>query len=161
MKTIVWLSVIIVTIIVQSTVLPLIGVQGIYPDILLVVVVSYALLSGKEKGVGMGFFAGLLQDLAFGSVFGTNTLSKLAVGYFFGLAERKVFKEHVLLPVATTAVATIANSFFILVILSILGYNIDLISSLTNNVLPLAFYNLLIAIPVHHLIHRLTRFAAE
>lgn len=161
MKTMIWLSVIIVTIIIQSTLLPLIAIQGIYPDMLLVVVVSYALLSGKEKGVGMGFFAGLLQDLAFGSVFGSNTLPKLAIGYFFGLAERKVFKEHVLLPVATTVVATILNCFFIVALLSILGYKIEIIPSIVNNVLPLALYNLIIAIPVHHLVYRLTRFTAE
>ncbi|WP_378953138.1 rod shape-determining protein MreD [Pelosinus sp. sgz500959] len=161
MKTMIWLSVIIVTIIIQSTVLPLIAIQGIYPDMLLVVVVSYALLSGKEKGVGMGFFAGLLQDLASGSAFGTNTLSKLAIGYFFGLAERKVFKEHVLLPVATTAVATIFNCFSVFAILSIFGYKIDIIPSIMNNVLPISLYNLMIAIPVHHLIYRLKKFTVE
>ena len=161
MKTMIWLSVIIVTIIIQSTVLPLVAIQGIYPDMLLVVVVSYSLLSGKERGVGMGFFAGLVQDLAFGSVFGANTLSKLAIGYFFGLAERKVFKEHVLLPVATTAVATIVNCFFIFSILSIFGYKIGIIPSIVDNVLPLTLYNLVIAIPVHHLIYRLTRITAE
>ena len=161
MKTVIWLSVIIITIIIQSTVLPLVAIQGIYPDMLLVVVVSYALLSGKERGVGMGFFAGLVQDLAFGSVFGTNTLSKLAIGYFFGLAERKVFKEHVLLPLATTAVATIVTCFFISSILSIFGYKIGIIPSIVDNVLPLTLYNLVIAIPVHHLIYRLTRITAE
>lgn len=161
MKTLIWLIVIVVTIILQSTLLPLIAVNGIYPDILLIVVVSYALFSGKEKGVGMGFFAGLLQDLAFGSVFGTNTLSKLAVGYFFGLAERKVFKEHVLLPVATTAVATVFNAFSICAILFVLGYKIDIIRSIGNNILPLTLYNVIIAIPVHHVIYRLTRFTVE
>lgn len=157
----IWLGVILVTMIIQSTLLPLIAVAGTYPDMLLVVVVSYSLLSGKEKGVGIGFFAGLLQDLALGSVFGTNTLSKMAIGYFLGLAERKVFKEHVLLPVATTAVATIFNCFAIFTLLSVFGYKVDIIASMINNALPLALYNLVIAIPVHHLIYRLIKFTAE
>jgi rod shape-determining protein MreD len=161
MKMIIWLGVIVIALILQSTVLPLIAIKGIYPDMLLVVVVSYALLSGKEKGVGMGFFVGLLQDLAFGSVFGSNTLSKLAIGYFFGMAERKVFKEHVLLPVAATAVATVFNSLVIFIVLFILGYKTNLFNAVMNNILPLALYNLIIAIPVHHVVHRLNKFNSK
>ena len=158
MTTIIWVSMVVITAIIQSTVLPLIGFQGISPDMLLVVVVSYSLLSGKEKGFGIGFFAGLLQDLAFGNIFGINTLSKMAVGYLFGLAERKVFKEKVLLPVAATAVATLLHSVVMFIVLFLLGYKVDLLGTLTNHVVPLIGYNILIAIPVHHIVYRLTTF---
>ena len=161
MKTIIWLVVIVVTIIIQSTLLPLIGIKGICPDILLVIVVSYALLSGKEKGVGMGFFAGLLQDLAFGSIFGINTLSKVATGYICGLAERKVFKEHVLLPVAATAVATVFNGLVMFMVLFMLGHKVDVGSAIINNVVPLVGYNVIIAIPVHHIVYRITAFTSR
>src|SRR5665647_1606665 len=120
---------------------------------LLVIVISYSLLSGKDKGVGMGFFTGLLQDLAFGSIFGINTLSKLATGYICGLAERKVFKEHVLLPVAATAVATVFNGLVMFIVLFMLGYKVDLVSAIMNNVVPLVGYNVIIAIPVHHIVY--------
>ena len=160
MNTIIWLCVIVMTIVIQSTLLPLVAIKGICPDILLVVVVSYALLSGKEKGVGMGFFAGLLQDLAFGSIFGINTLSKLATGYIFGLAERQVFKEHILLPVTATAVATVFNGLIMFIVLFLLGYKVEIVSSM-NNILPLVGYNVILAIPVHHIVYRLTAFTAK
>ena len=161
MRTLLWLGVIIIAIIIQTTLMPLIAIQGIYPDMLLVIVVSYSLLSGKEKGVGMGFFAGILQDLASGSIFGTITLSKLAIGYIFGLAERKVFKEHIFLPVAATAVATVLNSIIIFMLLFMLGMKVNILPTLMNSVLPLALYNLMIAIPIHHAVYRLTVFTAE
>lgn len=161
MKNLIWLGVIVAAVIIQSTLLPLIAIKGIYPDMLLIIVVSYALLSGQEKGVGMGFFAGLLQDLAFGSIFGINTLSKLATGYIFGLAERKVFKEHVLLPVAATAVATVFNGLVIIMVLFMFGYKVDVVSAIMNNIVPLVGYNVIIAIPVHHVVYRLTAFTAE
>ena len=160
MNTIIWLCVIVMTIVIQSTLLPLVAIKGICPDILLVVVVSYALLSGKEKGVGMGFFAGLLQDLAFGSIFCINTLSKLATGYIFGLAERQVFKEHILLPVTATAVATVFNGLIMFIVLFLLGYKVEIVSSM-NNILPLVGYNVILAIPVHHIVYRLTAFTAK
>ncbi|MBP2625972.1 MAG: rod shape-determining protein MreD [Firmicutes bacterium] len=161
MKNLIWMGVIVATVILQSTLLPLIAIKGTCPDMLLIIVVSYALLSGREKGVGMGFFAGLLQDLAFGSIFGTNTISKLATGYIFGLAERKVFKEHVLLPVAATAVATVFNGLVMFMVLFMLGYKADIVSTFMNNVVPLVGYNVIIAIPVHHIVYRLTAFTSE
>ena len=161
MNTIVWLSVIVTTIIIQSTLLPLIAFKGICPDMLLIVVVSYSLLSGKEKGVGMGFFAGLLQDLASGSIFGINTLSKLATGYFFGLAERQVFKEHILLPVTATAVATVFNGIVMFLVLFMLGYKVNIGSAFMNNIVPLVGYNVIIAIPVHYIVYRLIAFTSK
>lgn len=161
MTTIIWLSMIVITAIIQSTVLPLIGFKGVSPDMLLVVVVSYALLSGKEKGFGIGFFTGLLQDIAFGNIFGVNTLAKMAIGYFFGLAERKVFKEKVLLPVVATAVATFLHSIIMLIVLFLLGYKVDLLGAIMNNVMPLIGYNVIIAIPVHHIVYRVTAFSAK
>jgi len=161
MKTTIWLGMIIATIIIQSTLLPLVAIKGVCPDMLLVVVISYSLLSGKEQGVGMGFFAGLLQDLAFGSIFGINTLSKLATGYICGLAERKVFKEHVLLPVAATAVATVFNGLVVFILLLMFGYKVDITSAIMNNIVPLVGYNVIIAIPVHHIVYRLTAFTSN
>jgi len=161
MSTMIWLGLIVVMTIIQSTLLPLVAIKGIYPDILLIMVVSYALLSGKEKGVGMGFFVGLLQDLAFGSVFGSYTLSKLATGYFFGLAERKVFKEHIILPVAAVAVGTVLNGLVLAVVLLLIGHKTDIFAVFINSILPQALYNLLIAIPIHHFVYRLTKYKSE
>ena len=161
MSIIIWLSVLAMTLVLQSTLLPLVSFKGIHPDLLLVVVVSYSLLSGKEQGVGIGFMAGLLQDLASGSIFGMNTLSKLVTGYILGLAERKVFKEHVLLPLLSTAVATIGNGLAAILMLWTFGYNLDFSTAFTQNILPLVGYNVIVAVPVHQIVYRLTKLTAE
>lgn len=161
MSMLIWSGVLVITIIIQSTLIPLISIKGIHPDLLLVIVVSYALLSGKEYGAGLGFFAGLLQDLVSGSIFGINTLSKLATGYMFGLAERKVFKEHVLLPVLATLVATLFNGLVGIILLLIFGYKVDIAAAVMQNIVPLVGYNLIIAVPVHHVVYRLIKLTAE
>lgn len=161
MNMLIWFGVLVVTIIIQSTLMPLISIKGIHPDLLLVIVVSYALLSGKEKGVGMGFFAGLLQDLVSGGIFGISTLSKLATGYMFGLAERKVFKEHVLLPVLATLVATLFNGLVGIILLLLFGCKIDIAAAIMQNIVPLLGYNLIVAVPVHHAVYRLIQLTAE
>jgi rod shape-determining protein MreD len=157
MRTVVWGLVLMITLAVQATLVPFLAIQGIKPDLLLLVVVSSALLLGTQQGVGMGFFAGLLQDLAAGTIFGSNVLSKLATGSLAGSLERKVFKENTLLPVLAVIVATLINQGLRLLILVVLGYTLNFGVALTN-LFYLVAYNSVLAIPVHYLVYRLTQW---
>ena len=154
--TLAWAGLLIGTIAVQAVLLPLIFTQGIKPDIILIIVMAAGLLAGRERAVGIAFFAGLLQDFASGNVFGLNTLAKMATGYAAGLAERKVFKESILLPVLAVIIATLFNSACMQALLFILGYRVEPAAVLLNQVLPALGYNILLCIPVHRLIYRMT-----
>lgn len=156
MKPLIWGLLTLLTLVLQATVVPLMAIGGIRPDLLLIIVVSSALLQGKEQGVGLGFFAGLLQDLASGNIFGLNSLSKLATGYLAGSMERNVFKENVLLPVLAIIMFTLFNSILMLLILFMLGYYVELIPGLVN-IFYFMVYNATVAVPVHQLIYRITR----
>lgn len=156
MMPVIWGLLLVLVLVIQATLLPLIAVNGIRPDLLLIIVVSSALLLGKEQGVGLGFFAGLLQDLASGNIFGLNVLSKMLTGYLSGIMERKVFKENVLLPVLAVVLATAFNSIVVLATLVFLGFNVDLLAALLNIVYQVA-YNAAWAIPVHQIVYRIAR----
>lgn len=156
MKALIWTLVILLATVLQATIIPLLSVEGVSPDLLLVVVVSVSLLLGKEHGVGIGFFAGLIQDLASGNIFGVNVLSKLTTGFVFGMAERKVFKEHILLPILAVAVATVFSSLLAILLLVMFGYKIDFIPAIIARVLPAVLYNMILSIPIHKGIYKLS-----
>lgn len=151
-----WAALLLGAVAIQAVLLPIIFTPGTKPDIILIIVVACGLLAGKEQAVGIGFFAGLLQDFASGNIFGLNTLSKMATGYAAGLAERKVFKESVLLPVLAIIVATFFNNAIMHALLFFFGYKLEFIPMLKNQVLPSLAYNILFCIPVHRLIYRVT-----
>lgn len=152
-----WICLLVGALILQATVMPLIAINGIKPDLLLIIVVSTGLLTGKERGIGVGFFSGLLQDLVSGSSFGLNVLSKMATGYVCGMVERKVFKEYIFLPAIALLVATLFNGFIMLLLLLFLGYKVDAISAILYNILPQVGYNVFFSIPVHRLVYKLIR----
>jgi rod shape-determining protein MreD len=156
MRPLIWAALAVMTLVIQATLLPLIAINGIRPDLLLIIVVSSALLLGREQGVGLGFFAGLLQDLASGNIFGLNVLSKMITGLLAGVMERKVFKEKVLLPLLAVALATICNSVLMIITLFVLGYSLNLSADLMN-IVYLTIYNAIFAIPVHHFICWITK----
>ena len=157
MKALAWGILIILTVAVQAALLPLAAIYGAKPDLLLIIVVSSGLLYGKEAGIGTGFFAGLLQDLASGNVFGLNLIAKMIVGFVFGLAERKVFKEQLLLPVLAIALASLGNSMITLTFIAMRGYAVDWAAAVVAVILPTIAYNMLVVVPVHSLFAKLTR----
>jgi rod shape-determining protein MreD len=158
MMPFIWAVFILLALAVQAALLPFFTYRGMTPDILLIITVSAGLLYGREHGVGIGFFAGLLQDLASGGIFGLNTLPKVLIGLAAGTAERKVFKEHILLPLSAMMVTTVLNYGLILLLLVIFGYKVDFLDAAAHNLLPLLVYNMIFAVPMHWGVNRLGRF---
>ncbi|MGK9367785.1 rod shape-determining protein MreD [Melioribacter sp. Ez-97] len=77
---------------VQLTVVPLISISGIAPNLLIILITFYALKHGQIFGMLLGFILGLLYDLISGGAVGVNmfamTVSGFIAGYFYN--ENKV-----------------------------------------------------------------------
>ncbi len=148
MRTVIWFGVMLLSVALQSTVIPVISIGGIRPDFVLVVVVSAALTEGRETGVLCGAFGGLLQDLLSAGPFGINTFSKMLLGLLVGFYERKVNQGNLLLPmvaiIAGTVGATAVSAFFLLAY----GYGGG-IPALLIQMIPTTAYHVLLAAPVH------------
>lgn len=71
-------------IILQLTVIPLISIQGIIPDMILIILLFYTLKEGQLYGTIMGFVFGLLFDIISGGVLGSAAFSKTLAGFIGG-----------------------------------------------------------------------------
>ncbi|MGD2206843.1 MAG: rod shape-determining protein MreD, partial [Anaerolineae bacterium] len=119
----------IVIAILQSTVVPHLTIWDVFPDLPVLVVVSWSLLRGAGEGVVWGFISGLAVDLLSGAPFGAATLSFIAIGFLSGLGEATVFGAHVALPLITTFLATILYDLLFLLIVQISGNSVDWMGS--------------------------------
>jgi rod shape-determining protein MreD len=131
----------IVIAILQSTVVPHLTIWDVFPDLPVLVVVSWSLLRGAGEGVVWGFISGLAVDLLSGAPFGAATLSFIAIGFLSGLGEATVFGAHVALPLITTFLATILYDLLFLLIVQISGNSVDWMGSLFRIILPSAVFN--------------------
>ena len=133
---------VIVLYVIQSSLLPLLSWHEISADLLLVAVVSVSFLRGSREGAAFGFCAGLLQDLATGTFLGIHAFSQLLIGMFFGRFSDRVFKEQFFLPVFASVAAIVANYFILALLMVLLGYRFNLVSSLQTMLLPMLIYQL-------------------
>lgn len=110
--------------ILQLTVIPLISIFGIVPNLIIITAIYYALLGGQIYGMLLGFLFGLFFDLFSGGVLGSSMLSMtIAVfisGYFYN----------------ENRIDTNTSSYFFLIILFISSFANSLVYSFSGNFNP-------------------------
>lgn len=100
---------VVVALVLQVAIFPHLAWEGIVPNFCLLVVVAAALVRGPSFAATLGFFAGLLLDLAppADHVAGRWALALVVVGYVAGLMRQDTRAS------AGTVVATVAVSSFV------------------------------------------------
>lgn len=157
MKLFAWCLSVILLLALQTTLAPAISFNDIQPDFVVCFVLAAAFLGGRTPGTICGFFDGLLQDLATGGILGLHLIPLTIMGYLAGMAERKVFKDHSLLPLLAAGGATLSEGIFAVFFLKLLGLSLGWGESLYEIVLPQAIYNMAVAVPVYGLVRLLYR----
>jgi rod shape-determining protein MreD len=149
---------VILSVLIQSTILNRLAFFGARPDLVLIVVIMTGLLRGHQIGAGVGLGAGLLQDVLTGQFVGANALTKMCTGHIIGLTEGKFFKENLFIPMIMMAVGTIGNELLFWLVLYLFGRPLPFWLTSMQLILPTAILNSLLAPFVFSLMKRLNDF---
>ena len=108
--------VIVVAVVLQVAVFNLFSVNGVVPNLALIVVVAAAISRGPQFGAVVGFTAGLLLDLAppADHVAGRWALALVVVGYLAGRVRQDSSRSTVGVLVTVAASSFVATSLFAL-----------------------------------------------
>lgn len=104
----------------QSTVFHALAFNGIVPNILIILVVSFGLMEGTKCGLFTGFAAGLLVDIFYGEVIGFYALLYMYIGYMNGLFKRIFYPKDIKLPLALILFSDFLYGFVCYVLLFLL-----------------------------------------
>ncbi len=131
----------IIAFILQFTLVKYIEILQWKPDLLLVVLVSYALRRGPNWGMTAGFTVGLLQDVISTDLIGLSALSKTVAGFLAGiLAGKFAERTEFLLTLLITGLLHDLIYFFIYT----LGENFSLQSLIIFYTIPNLMYTIVI-----------------
>ena len=145
----------------QTSLLTYLDYNGVSANLMLPVTVSAAYLRGHYFGVAMGFCTGLLQDLTTGGFFGCATFSYMTIGLIFGRLSERFVKEQFLMPVISAPVAAAIYFFMVTGFLHMLGYAVDIKRAVDEMLIPMTFYQLIFALPIHKIAYDFDKFVKE
>ncbi len=155
MNILVVILTIVINLILETTIIPYFDIFKVVPNTGLVIVVVLAILNGKTAGSIIGLIIGLLQDIMFSPVIGINSFIYFFIGYFVGIAETKLSKDNLLLPIIMTILSTFGYHLTYYIFMFFFRYDISLSKLLKEVVLIEIIYNSLISIPVFKLLSKL------
>lgn len=131
---------------VQCTVVPVVGVAGVVPDVPIVLAVLLGLRYGAEAGCVAGFALGLAQDVVGGGPLGLQALSKALVGFAAGDLPRWLLVTRPIVPVGLAVVATVLDGLVRFGLLQLFHYPAPLGELLVRVIVPQAGYNGVLAV---------------
>jgi len=82
-----------IVLLVQITVIPLIAIAGVIPDLVLISLVYYSISRNQFYGTVLGASYGFFIDLITGSLLGSSMLSKTIAGFTAGYFSTETKKE--------------------------------------------------------------------
>jgi len=93
-RTLWWLAGTIFMALIQTSWPETLKLQETAPDLVLVLVVFYAMRDGEEKAMLTGLVGGLYQDIAVDTVLGHHVLCYVCVGFLAGTLSLRLVTEH-------------------------------------------------------------------
>lgn len=115
-------------ILLQTTIVPDLRVEGVAPDLMLLLAICAGLAGGAQYGALVGFVAGLLSDLFLvGTPFGLSALSFCLVGFVVGMVRAAVVPENRLVVPLIAFLAT-AGGVVLFVLIAVLVGQRDMIA---------------------------------
>nr|WP_283244308.1 rod shape-determining protein MreD [Wansuia hejianensis] len=147
--------IIIISLIIQSTILPYFSFLGYLPNITLVVVVSIALLKGRYYGGFFGLCIGLIQDILFSTVIGINGFIYFILGFIIGYIQNTINNENLFIPAIFTFVSTIFFNLLYYFFMYFLSRRIDFSIALKHIFSIEILYNCILSVLIYKLLSKI------
>jgi rod shape-determining protein MreD len=98
--------------ILQSTLLRLIAIYDVIPDLSLIILIFLASRQGSMVGEVSGFATGLIEDfISLPMPIGFHALLKACIGFFFGFIEGGMIVDQFFMPILLILIATVLKVF--------------------------------------------------
>ncbi len=134
-----------VALLLQTTILEQVAIIGVKPDLVMLLTILNSFLLGTREGAFLGFAGGIIEDLFAGSYIGLNALSKMTAGYLAGAVGVRLNRENTPVAAGVTFVSAVAGLVVHYLLSLSLGIYIPVFYALFRVAFPTAFYTALLA----------------
>lgn len=145
------LIVIIICFVLQTTVLQVVELAGVVPNLLLIITVSVGYIRGRNEAMAVAVVCGLLTDMMYGEVIGLYTLFYLVTGYLSGLFNRFYYDEDYTIPFVLIGLGDFLFNFLYYIIEFLLRNRLNFFTYLRTIILPEMIYTLLVSFLLYKL----------
>lgn len=139
------IPIMLVAAVLQSVWLGNVHILGGRPDLVLLLTITWSIIRGGHEGALWGFVGGAFCDLLSGSGFGLWTLTLTSVGLFVGQPWVHSLGPTVIRLAVMSAFGTLLGHILLIVIMTLLGYSVNVVRAIQTVAGPAALLNFLLS----------------
>jgi len=141
----------------ESMLFPHIALASITPNLLLIITASIGFMRGKQEGMFIGFFCGLLLDFYFGDYIGLYALIYMFIGYGNGFFKRLFYDDDIKLPLALIAGSDFLYGLFTYLLIFMLNGDFRFLYYLQHIIIPEMLYTIIVTLIFYYIILRVNQ----
>ncbi|MBN1286959.1 MAG: rod shape-determining protein MreD [Anaerolineae bacterium] len=134
--------------ILKSTLMPHLQVRGGAPDLMLMIIISWALLAPYEEAFTWAFMGGIVQDLLSGVPLGASALGLLIVAFVANQLQTQLYRSNLLIVLSLTLAGSVVLHVVMMGVLAASGYAVNWTYNLAYVTLPTVILNLILVVPI-------------
>lgn len=142
----------------QTTVFDQLKIAGVAPDLILALVIVFALLEGPSAGAMLGFCGGFLRDLLLSGPLGLTGLSFLIIGYLVGSLRPYIGSNNVAVPAIGVFLGSTAGTGLYQLLLVLFGQPTPALLRAISVTFLSALYNTILVPFIYPPVRRLASF---
>lgn len=145
-------AVIVVSFIIQTSLFNFFNIVGTLPNLSLILLVIFAMMTDGITGGILGIITGVMYDAMIYDVFGVYTLAYFFIGSVIGTFNDDMLRENYASYITVTAISTVVMHFLIYLILFFLRYRVENAGGIISNILVETLFNTVLVIFVNKLV---------
>lgn len=139
-----WFLLVVSVALIESTWLGAVRLQGVLPDLVLLLVIYFAVIDSQERAMFTGLVGGVFQDVAGDTGLGHHVLCLVVVGYLTGRVVERLITDHPAVKGGLVFVASILHGIIFLAIEYVQNPAMNATFTMMASTIPRAFYTALV-----------------
>ena len=139
-----WAGLVVFTALVEATWLDVVRFQGVLPDLVLILVVYFALAQGEERAMWTGVLGGTFQDVIGNTGLGHHVICLVVVGFIVGKISHRLITDQPAVKAAFVFVAALLHGVLYTFIAYVMNPQMDALYALAATTVPKAFYTAIV-----------------
>lgn len=139
------------------TLAPYVKINGVHPDLVLILVIGWVILRGVGEGLIWALVGGVSLDLVSSGPFGVFTVTMLLVALAASVSHGRVFGSSIVLPLSLTFPLSLLFNGLALLLLALLGRPVIWTEAFVYVLVPAAIFDMVLMMLVFPLLYLLNR----
>ena len=143
---------ILIVYLIQSTMIRILPMGGVAPNLLIILTSCFGFMRGKKDGMFVGFLSGIIIDVLFGNLIGFYALIYMIIGYLNGFFASIFYPEDIKLPVVLITSSELVYCFLVYVFRFLIQGKIRFGYYFLHIILPEIVYTIFVTIIIYKII---------